>query len=226
MPDLQHMIHAADDSTPGRHPKTEGVSFMAKVLVLYYSTWGHVETMAKAVAEGVRAVPGAEVTIKRVPELMPEDIQEKFNVKTDQSAPFASPQELADYDAIIFGTPTRFGNMAAQMRNFLDQTGGLWAEGKLVGKLGSVFVSTGTGAGNETTITSFHHTLIHHGMVITGVPYRCPDLANIDEPRGGSPYGAGTMAGSDGSRQPTERELAIARFQGEHVAKLSVKLHG
>ncbi|EKV32631.1 Flavoprotein wrbA [Caenispirillum salinarum AK4] len=199
---------------------------MAKVLVLYYSTWGHIETMAEAIAEGVRAVPGAEVVIKRVPELMPEDIQEKFNVKTDQAAPFATPQELADYDAIIFGTPTRFGNMAAQMRNFLDQTGGLWAEGKLIGKVASVFTSTGTGAGNETTITSFHNTLIHHGMVITGVPYSCTELSKIDEVRGGGPYGAGTMAGPDGSRQPTERELAIARFQGQHVTEIAAKLAG
>ncbi|WP_404380755.1 NAD(P)H:quinone oxidoreductase [Caenispirillum salinarum] len=199
---------------------------MAKVLVLYYSTWGHIETMAEAIAEGARAVPGAEVVIKRVPELMPEDIQEKFNVKTDQAAPLATPQELADYDAIIFGTPTRFGNMAAQMRNFLDQTGGLWAEGKLIGKVASVFTSTGTGAGNETTITSFHNTLIHHGMVITGVPYSCPELSKIDEVRGGGPYGAGTMAGPDGSRQPTERELAIARFQGQHVTEIAAKLAG
>lgn len=199
---------------------------MAKVLVLYYSTWGHIETMAGAIAEGARAVPGAEVTIKRVPELMPEDIQEKFHVKTDQAAPIATPQELADYDAIIFGTPTRFGNMAAQMRNFLDQTGGLWAEGKLIGKVASVFVSTGTGAGNETTATSFFNTLIHQGMVITGVPYSCPELSMIDEPRGGGPYGAGTMAGPDGSRQPTERELTIARFQGKHVTEIATKLHG
>lgn len=199
---------------------------MAKVLVLYYSTWGHIETMAKAVAEGARAVPGAEVTIKRVPELMPEDIQQKFNVKTDQPAPIATPQELADYDAIIFGTPTRFGNMAAQMRNFLDQTGGLWAEGKLIGKVASVFVSTGTGAGSETTITSFYNTLIHHGMLITGVPYSCPELSLIDEPRGGGVYGAGTLAGADGGRQPTDRELAIARFQGKHVAEIATKLYG
>lgn len=164
---------------------------MAKVLVLYYSTWGHIETMAEAVAEGARSVPGAEVVIKRVPELMPEDIQKQVHVKTDQAAPIASPQELADYDAIIFGTPTRFGNMAAQMRNFLDQTGGLWAQGKLIGKVASVFISTGTGAGNETTVTSFFNTLIHHGMVITGVPYSCPELSMIDEPRGGSAYGAG-----------------------------------
>lgn len=199
---------------------------MAKVLVLYYSTWGHIETMAEAVAEGARSVPGAEVVIKRVPELMPEDIQKQVHVKTDQAAPIASPQELADYDAIIFGTPTRFGNMAAQMRNFLDQTGGLWAQGKLIGKVASVFISTGTGAGNETTVTSFFNTLIHHGMVITGVPYSCPELSMIDEPRGGSAYGAGTLAGADGTRQPTERELAIARFQGKHTTEIATRLHG
>lgn len=197
---------------------------MTKVLVLYYSTWGHIETMADAIAEGARSVDGTEVTIKRVPELMPEDIQEKFGVKKDQPAPVATPQELADYDAIIFGTPTRFGNMAAQMRNFLDQTGGLWAEGKLVGKVGSVFVSTGTGGGSETTAVSFHHTLMHHGMVIVGLPYTLPEVAMIDEVKSGGPYGAATLAGSDGSRQPSERELIQARFQGKHVASIAARL--
>ncbi|SOD99892.1 NAD(P)H:quinone oxidoreductase [Caenispirillum bisanense] len=196
---------------------------MTKVLVLYYSTWGHVETMAQAVAEGVREA-GAEVTLKRVPELMPQDIIEKMGVKTDQAAEIARPEELADYDAVIFGTPTRFGNMAAQMRNFLDQTGGLWAAGKLIGKVGSVFVSTGTGGGNETTITSFHNTLFHHGMVVVGLPYSQPDLAKIDEVKSGGPYGAATIAGGDGSRQPSERELAQARFQGKHVAQIAAKL--
>jgi NAD(P)H dehydrogenase (quinone) len=197
---------------------------MTKVLVLYYSTYGHVETLAGAVAEGAASVDGVDVTVKRVPELMPDEVAAKAGAKLDQSAPIASPQELADYDAIIFGTPTRFGNMASQMRNFLDQTGGLWAQGKLVGKVGSVFVSTGTGGGNETTITSFHNTLLHHGMVIVGVPYAVPELTDLSEVRGGSPYGASTIAGPDGSRQPSDAELRIARFQGNHVAGLAVKL--
>ena len=197
---------------------------MTKVLVLYYSSYGHVETMAAAVAEGARGVDGVEVTVKRVPELMDAETAKKAGVKLDQAAPVAEPAELADYDAIIFGTPTRFGNMAAQMRNFLDRTGGLWAQGKLVGKVGSVFVSTGTGGGNETTVTSFHNTLLHHGMVIVGLPYAAEDLAKIDEVKGGSPYGAGTIAGADGSRQPSERELSLARFQGAHVARIAARL--
>ncbi|MEQ9122148.1 MAG: NAD(P)H:quinone oxidoreductase [Alphaproteobacteria bacterium] len=197
---------------------------MTKVLVLYYSSYGHVETMAGAVAEGARSVDGVEVTVKRVPELMDPETAKNAGVKLDQAAPVAEPAELADYDAIVFGTPTRFGNMAAQMRNFLDRTGGLWAQGKLIGKAGSVFVSTGTGGGNETTITSFHNTLLHHGMVIVGLPYAAEDLAKIDEVKGGSPYGAGTIAGADGKRQPTERELDLARFQGAHVARIASKL--
>ncbi|GHD62898.1 NAD(P)H dehydrogenase (quinone) [Thalassobaculum fulvum] len=197
---------------------------MSRILVLYYSTWGHVETMAQAVAKGAGSVPGTEVTVKRVPELMPEEVARKANAKLDQAAPVAEPTELADYDAVIFGTPTRFGNMAAQMRNFLDQTGSLWARGALVGKVGSVFTSTGTGGGNETTITSFHNTLMHHGMVIVGLPYAAPQLADISEVKGGSPYGAGTIAGGDGSRQPSEKELALAEFQGAHVARIAGKL--
>ena len=197
---------------------------MSRILVLYYSTWGHVETMAQAVAKGAASVPGTTVTIKRVPELMPEDVAKQFGAKLDQAAPIASPQELAEYDAVIFGTPTRFGNMAAQMRNFLDQTGGLWAKGALVGKVCSVFVSTGTGGGNETTITSFHNTLMHHGMVVVGLPYAAPELADISEVKGGSPYGAGTIAGSDGSRKPSAKELALAEFQGAHVARIATKL--
>lgn len=197
---------------------------MTKVLVLYYSSYGHIETLANAVAEGVKSVDGVEVTIKRVPELVPEDVAKSAGIKLDQAAPIASPEELADYDAIIFGTPTRFGNMAAQMRNFLDQTGGLWVKGALVGKVGSVFVSTGTGAGNETTIQSFHTTLFHHGMVVVGLPYSCPELFDISEPRGGSALGAGTLAGGDGSRMPSANELAQARFQGAHVAKIAKKL--
>lgn len=178
-----------------------------------------------SVAEGARSVEGVEVTIKRVPELMPEDVARKAGVKLDQAAPIATVAELPDYDAIIFGTPTRFGNMCAQMRNFLDQTGGLWMNGSLVGKVGSVFTSTATQhGGQETTIISFHITLLHQGMIIVGVPYAEQRLMNMDEISGGTPYGASTMAGTDGSRQPSENELAIARFQGSHVAKVAGKL--
>ncbi len=198
---------------------------MSKILVLYYSMYGHIEVMANAIADGARGVDGSEVTIKRVPELMPEEAAKNAGVKLDQEAPLATPEELGDYDAIIFGSPTRFGNMAAQMRNFLDQTGGLWFEGKLVGKLGSVFTSTASQhGGQETTITSFHTTLLHHGMVVVGVPYAIPQLTSMDEIMGGSPYGATTITGSDGSRMPSEGELEIARFQGEHVTKLAAKL--
>ncbi|MCM2287086.1 MAG: NAD(P)H:quinone oxidoreductase [Desulfobacula sp.] len=197
---------------------------MAKVLVLYYSMYGHVETMAKAVAKGASSVEGMNVTIKRVPDLMTEDAARKAGAKLDQEAPIATVNELPDYDAVIFGTPTRFGNMCAQMRNFLDQTGGLWAAGKLVGKVGSVFTSTGTQhGGQETTITSFHNTLLHHGMIIVGVPYSCRELTNMSEITGGSPYGAGTLADSDGSRQPSENEIKIAHFQGAHVAEVTRK---
>lgn len=199
---------------------------MPKILVLYYSSYGHVETMAQAVAEGARTVPGVEVTIKRVPETMPLESAQRHGVKIDQAAPVASPGELGEYDAVIFGTPTRFGNMAAQMRNFLDQTGGLWVKGGLVGKVGSVFVSTGTGGGNESTVISFVTTLMHHGMVYVGLPYACPELADISEVKGGSPWGAGTIAGADGSRQPSVKELAQARFQGQHVATVTAKLRG
>jgi NAD(P)H dehydrogenase (quinone) len=198
---------------------------MTKVLVLYYSTYGHIETMAKTIAEGARGVSGTDVTVKRVPELMPEDVARKAGVKLDQEAPIAKPEELADYDAVIFGTPTRFGNMAAQMRNFLDQTGGLWMKGALVGKVGSVFASTATQhGGQETTITSFHTTLLHQGMVIVGLPYTCQDQMTLDEIAGGSPYGATTIAAGDGSRQPSEKELSMARFQGRHVAEIAAKL--
>ena len=197
---------------------------MTKVLVLYYSMYGHIETMAKAVAEGAATVEGIDVTIKRVPDLMPEDVARKAGAKLDQAAPIATVEELANYDAIIFGTPTRFGNMCAQMRNFLDRTGGLWASGQLVGKVGSVFTSTGTQhGGQETTITSFHTTLFHHGMIIVGVPYSCPELSNMNEITGGTPYGASTLAGADGSRHPSENELTIARFQGKHVAEIAKK---
>jgi NAD(P)H dehydrogenase (quinone) len=198
---------------------------MNKVLVLYYSMYGHIEVMAKAIAEGAAKVPDTEVTIKRVPELMPEEAARNAGVKLDQDAEIASPEELADYDAIIFGTPTRFGNMTAQMRNFLDQTGGLWFEGKLIGKVGSVFTSTASQhGGQETTITSFHTTLLHHGMVVVGVPYSIPQLTSMEGISGGSPYGATTITGGDGSRMPSDDELEIARFQGEHVAKIAAKL--
>ncbi len=199
---------------------------MAKVLVLYYSSYGHVETMANAIAEGAREA-GATVTVKRVPELVPEEVALKSGMKVNQAAPVATVDELPGYDAIIFGTPTRFGNMAAQMRNFLDQTGGLWFHGKLIGKVGSVFVSTATQhGGQETTLTSFHTTLLHHGMVIVGVPYSEARQMTLGEITGGSPYGASTIAGGDGARQPSENELAIARFQGRHVATIAAKLAG
>jgi NAD(P)H dehydrogenase (quinone) len=198
---------------------------MTKVLVLYYSSYGHIEAMAAAVAEGAASVPGTEVVVKRVPELVPETVAAASGMKTDQSAPIATPDELADYDAIIFGTPTRFGNMASQMRNFLDQTGGLWFTKALVGKVGSVFVSTASQhGGQETTITSFHTTLLHHGMVIVGLPYTFEGNSEMGEISGGTPYGASTLAGNDGSRMPSENELAGARFQGAHVAQIAAKL--
>lgn len=198
---------------------------MAKILVLYYSAYGHIETMANAIAEGAKSVNGATVTLKRVPETIPVEQAKGAGIKLDQASPVATVNELAEYDAIIFGTPTRFGNMAAQMRNFLDQTGGLWMKGALVGKIGSVFVSTGTQhGGQETTIASFHTTLFHHGMVVVGVPYACAGLTKMDEITGGTPYGATTLAGADGSRQPSANELDIARYQGKHVAELAAKL--
>jgi NAD(P)H dehydrogenase (quinone) len=200
---------------------------MAKVLVLYYSSYGHIETMAGAIADGARSISGTDVTVKRVPEIVPADVAKSSGFKLDQAAPIASPNELADYDAIIFGAPTRFGVAAAQMRNFLDQTGGLWAQGKLVGKVGSVFTSTATQhGGQESTILSFHTTLLHHGMVIVGLPYAAQGQMRIDELTGGSPYGASTISGGDGSRQPSANELELARFQGAHVAKIAGRLAG
>jgi NAD(P)H dehydrogenase (quinone) len=200
---------------------------MARILILYYSMYGHVETMAQAVAAGAEEVDGVEVDIKRVPELVPEEVARKAGAKLDQDAPLASVNDLSGYDAIVLGTPTRFGNMCSQMRNFLDQTGGLWAKGTLVGKIGSVFTSTATQhGGQETTLTSCHTTLLHLGMVIVGVPYSCKELSEMGEISGGTPYGASTLAGNDGSRQPSENELAIARFQGRHVAQLAKKLAG
>jgi len=198
---------------------------VARILILYYSGYGHTEVMAASVADGVNAVEGCEAVVKRVPELVSDEVAAAAHMKLDQAAPFASPDELADYDGIIFGTPTRFGNMAAQMRNFLDQTGGLWARGALVGKPGSVFVSTASQhGGQETTITSFHTTLLHHGMIVVGLPYSFAGNTIMTEISGGTPYGASTIAGGDGSRMPSENELAGARFQGEHVARITLKL--
>ncbi|HET7411593.1 MAG TPA: NAD(P)H:quinone oxidoreductase type IV, partial [Pararhizobium sp.] len=198
---------------------------MAKVLVLYYSSWGHMEQMAKAAAEGARGA-GAEVTIKRVPELVPEEVAKAAHYKLDQDAPvLTNPLELADYDAIIFGAPTRYGMMSAQMKNVLDQTGPLWAEGKLVGKVGSVMSSSATQhGGQESTILSFHTVLLHQGMIIVGLPYTFAGQSGVDEIKGGSPYGATTIAGGDGSRQPSKIELDAARYQGAHVAKIAAGL--
>ena len=198
---------------------------MTRVLILYYSMYGHVEVMANAVADGVRGVDGVVAVIKRVPETIPEDRARAIGVKLDQQAPIATVDELADYDAIIFGTPTRFGNMAAQMRNFLDQTAHLWLNGTLIGKVGGVFTSTATQhGGHETTMTSFFSTLLHHGMVIVGIPYSCQELMTMSEISGGSPYGASTLAGNDGKRTPSGNELAIARFQGRHTAEIAKRL--
>ncbi len=201
------------------------------VYVVFYSMYGHVYTLAEAVAEGARQVVGASVSLFQTPELVPEKALEKAGAletrKSFAHVPVIEPDQLAEADALIFGTPTRFGNMAAQMRNLLDQTGGLWAKGALVGKVGSVFTSTGTQhGGQESTLLSFHTTLLHHGMILVGVPYAESRLLNMDEITGGSPYGASTLAGPDGSRTPSENELAIARFQGRHVAEITGKLTG
>ena len=203
----------------------------AQVQVVFYSMYGHVYRMAEAVAEGARSVPGVDVALLQVPETLSDDVIAKMGATEARKAfahvPLADTETLPQADAILFGTPTRFGNMCAQMRAFLDRTGGLWAKGALVGKVGSVFVSTGTQhGGQETTITSFHTTLLHHGMVIAGCPYTEPGLTNMAEITGGSPYGAGTLADGDGSRLPSANELAIARFQGAHVAALARKLKG
>ena len=200
-----------------------------KVQVVFYSMYGHVYKMAEAVAEGVRQVPGADVSVYQVPELISDDVLEKYVAKAARNAfaaiPLAQVDQLAEAHAIIFGTPTRFGNMAAQMRNFLDQTGPLWFKGALIGKVGSVFASTATQhGGQETTITSFHTTLLHHGMVIVGVPYSESGLSHMSDITGGTPYGATTLAGRDGSRQPSENELQIARYQGKHVAEITSRL--
>ncbi len=198
---------------------------MTKVLVLYYSSYGHLEIMANAVAEGARGVAGVTVDVKRVPELVPAEVAKASHFKLDQAAPIAKVDDLPNYNAIIFGAPTRFGVAASQMRNFLDQTGGLWAKGALIGKVGSVFTSTATQhGGQESTILSLHTTLLHHGMVIVGLPYSCAAQTTLKEITGGSPYGASTIAGGDGSRMPSENELGMARFQGDHVAKIAAKL--
>ncbi len=200
-----------------------------KIYVVFYSLYSHVYQLAEAIVEGAKEVKNTEVNLYQVSELMSEDALEKSGAKETRKnfshVPYISPDQLGDADAIIFGTPTRFGNMAAQMRNFLDQTGGLWMKGGLIGKVGSVFTSTGTQhGGQETTITSFHTTLLHHGMVIVGVPYSEKRLMNMDEITGGTPYGASTLAGADGSRQPSDNELEIAKFQGRHVAEIAQKL--
>ena len=198
---------------------------MARILVLYYSSWGHMEKMAKAAADGARAA-GADVTVKRAPELVPEEVAKASHYKLDQEAPVLDdPLELADYDGVIFGAPTRYGMMSAQLKNVLDQTGPLWAEGKLVGKVGSVMSSSATQhGGQESTILSFHTVLLHQGMVIVGLPYAFQGQMGLDEIKGGSPYGATTIAGGDGSRPPSEVELAAARYQGGHVAEITAKL--
>jgi NAD(P)H:quinone oxidoreductase type IV len=202
-----------------------------KIQVIFYSMYGHIFKMAEAVAAGAREVDGAQVDIYQVAELVPESTLERMGAKAARQVfahiPLAKVEQLPEADAILFGTPTRFGNMCAQMRNYLDQTGQLWLKGSLIGKVGSVFTSTATQhGGQETTITSFHTTLLHQGMVIVGVPYSEQGLLNMKEITGGSPYGAGTLAGGDGSRQPSENELAIARFQGKHVAQIAKSLAG
>jgi NAD(P)H dehydrogenase (quinone) len=200
-----------------------------KIQVVFYSMYGHIYKMAEAIAAGAREAADTEVSVYQVAELAPDDVLEKSGAKAARAAfahiPFATPDQLADADAIIFGAPTRYGNMCAQMRNFLDQTGGLWMKGALIGKIGSVFTSSATQhGGQETTITSFHTTLLHQGMIIVGVPYSEQRQMKLDEITGGSPYGASTITGGDGSRQPSTNELAIARFQGKHVATLAGQL--
>jgi NAD(P)H dehydrogenase (quinone) len=197
---------------------------MTKVLVLYYSSYGHIETMANAVAEGVRA-GGAEAVVKQVPELVPEEVARASHYKLNQAAPIARPGELADYDAIIVGTGTRYGRMTSQMANFWDMTGGIWAQGKLIGKVGAAFTSTATQhGGQETTLMGIHTMLLHHGMVTAGLPYSFQGQMRLDEVVGGAPYGATTLAGSDGSRQVSATELEGARFLGRHVAQIAGKL--
>ena len=200
-----------------------------KVLIVYYSTYGHVHAMAEAIAQGVGQVDGAEAVLRRVPETLPADVIEKMGAVDSQNAmahvPVCTVEELSAADAVIFGTPTRFGNMCGQMRQFLDATGQLWAQGALVGKVGSVFTSSATQhGGQESTILSFHISLLHHGFVIVGLPYAFQGQMRIDEVTGGSPYGASTIAGGSGERMPSENELEGARFQGRHVAEIATKL--
>ncbi|GAN96471.1 tryptophan repressor TrpR binding protein WrbA/NAD(P)H:quinone oxidoreductase [Komagataeibacter europaeus NBRC 3261] len=197
---------------------------MPKVLVLYYSSYGHIETMANAIAEGVREA-GLEADVKRVPELVPEDVAKSHHFKTEQSAPIATTDDLVNYDAIIIGAPTRFGRLPAQMANFWDQTGGLWLKGTLIGKVGAVFTSTASQhGGQETTLYSLMSNLLHHGMVISGLPYSFQGQLKVDEVTGGSPYGVTTIAAGDGSRQPSSNELDGAKFLGQHVAGITKKL--
>lgn len=197
---------------------------MTRILVLYYSTYGHIERMAQAAAEGIREA-GGEAVIKRVPELMPEEVARQAGAKLDQAAPIAQPEELPDYDGFLFGTPTRFGMMSAQMRNFFDQTGGLWLKGSLIGKPAGVFTSTATQhGGQESTLLSFHTTLLHQGMVVVGLPYSAQGQMIISEITGGSPYGASTITGGDGARQPSDNELELMRFQARHLTEIASKL--
>lgn len=197
---------------------------MTKVLVLYYSSYGHIETMAHALAEGARDA-GAQADVKRVPELVPEEVARNSGYKLDQAAPVAEPGELAEYDAIVVGTGTRYGRITSQMANFWDQTGGLWARGALIGKVGAAFTSTGTQhGGQETTLMAIHTMLLHHGMVIAGLPYSFQGQSKMDEIVGGAPYGASTIAGGDGSRQPSQTDLDGARFLGRRVAEIAGKL--
>ncbi len=200
---------------------------MPKILVLYHSTYGHIEKMAEAIAVGAREIEGATVDVKRVPELVPEELAKKSGYKLDQKAPIAKVEELADYDAIIVGAGTRYGTAASQMRNFLDQTGPLWAKGALLGKVGSAFTSTATQhGGNEMTLIGLIQTLMHHGMLVAGLPYAWQGQSRMDEITGGSPYGATTITGGDGSRFPSDNELKGARWQGRWVAETAKKLHG
>ncbi|WP_409020895.1 NAD(P)H:quinone oxidoreductase [Brevundimonas vesicularis] len=200
---------------------------MPKILVLYHSTYGHIEQMAQAVAEGARRVEGAEVDVKRVPETVPAEVARSAGYKLDQEAPIATVGELVNYDAIIIGAGTRFGTAASQMRAFLDQTGGLWAEGKLIGKVGGAFTSSATQhGGQETTFGGMHNFFLHQGMLVAGLPYAFAGQMNMDEIVGGSPYGATTLTKGDGSRMPSQIELDGARFQGEFIARTAQKLHG
>jgi NAD(P)H dehydrogenase (quinone) len=221
-----HERNTRGQETRSRKNGTKEQKMATKIQVVFYSMYGHIYKMAEAVAAGAREVPGADVALYQVQELVPDDVLEKSGAKAARAAfahvPLIRPEQLADADAIIFGTPTRFGNMAAQMRNFLDQTGALWMSGGLIGKVGSVFTSTASQhGGQETTLTSFHTTLLHQGMIIVGAPYSEQRLLNMNEISGGTPYGASTITGGDGSRQPSENELGIARFQGRHVAGIA-----